>query len=209
MKKNHLLLFVLLIAAVYGVYRFKYYLSYASDLAARPWAYSTDPQAKLLVGRWQGSFVDPAGVKKEVRLEILVPVSEEERQRRASRRRAPKGLSKQNRQAFDGQATVKSQLGEETYDLYGGVDQADMHQLSLHFTPQDEAKRVLPNDTLSEAPTGRWEGDHLTLSLAFSRQDAQGFSSSHSEGVVVDGKLVWQDSPEDRQVEVKLSRLAP
>lgn len=68
---------------------------------------------------------------------------------------------------------------------------------------------MLPNDTLHGVPAGRWEGDRLEVQLAFTRQDAQGTSSSHSEGVVVDGKLVWQDSTADKPVAVVLSRVLP
>lgn len=209
MKIKNVLLLLLLVAAAFGIYRLKYSLSYASDLRSRPWAYSSDPDAKLLVGEWHGSFTDPAGVAKEISLEIDLPVTEEEREQRASRLRRRKGLRGESKEAFDGSAIVKSRLGEERYFVYGAVDKKDMHQLSLHFTPEDEAKRVLPNDTLREVPAGRWQNDRLELTLMFTRQDASGFSSTTDEGVVVDGKLVWKDTSAAEQTQTVLSRVRP
>lgn len=209
MKIKNLLLLLLLLAAVFGIYQLKYYLSYASDLRSRPWAYSSDPDAKLLVGKWHGSFTDPAGVAKKISLEIDLPVTEEERAQRASRVRRRQGLRSTSKKAFDGSAIVTSRLGEERYYVYGAVDENDMHQLSLHFSPEDEAKRVLPNDTLREVPAGRWEGDRLELTLAFTRQDAQGFSSTTDEGVVVDGKMVWKDTSAAEQTQTVLTRVRP
>lgn len=203
MKPKKILPLLLLIAAIFGLYQLRYWLGYAADLWQRPWAYSADPGAKLLVGRWQGSFVDPAGVAKEISLEILVPVTEEERRQRASRRRR----QRQNKRELDGTAIVTSRLGEERYDLFGTVDKSDMHRLRLSFSADGEARKVLPNDTLVQAPEGRWEGDRLELALKFSRQDAQGFSHSSSEGVVVGGQLVWQDSPAEAPVAVSLRRV--
>jgi hypothetical protein len=203
-----LLVLLVIFAALVGLYFFKYHLGAASELWSRPCADSRDPHAKLLVGKWQGHFADPAGVDKNMVLEILPPVSEEERQERAARKTRKK-RSRENKQAFDGSAIVTSSLGQERYDIYGSVDKTDIHQLSFHFTPQDETKRVLPNDTLHEPMRGRWQGDSLSIVLTFNRQDEQGFSSSHSEGVVVNGQLVWQDSAEDKEVEVALSRLPP
>jgi len=211
MKKKYILLLLLLLGAFFGLYQLKYWLGYASDLWTRPWAYSTDPQAKLLVGKWQARFVDPAGVEKQMALEILPPVSEEERRKRASdvRRKGQRRRNRESKQAFDGIAVVKSRLGEERYEIFGAVEKSDIHRLSLHFVPEDEAKRVLPNDSLLEATAGQWEGDRLELTLAFSRQDAQGFSSTEDQGVVVDGKLVWQDSAADQKVTLAMSRAAP
>lgn len=209
MKIKNLLLLLLLVAAAFGIYWLKYSLSYASDLRSRPWAYSSDPDAKLLVGKWHGSFTDPAGVAKKISLEIDLPVTEEEREKRASRLRRRKGLRNESKEAFDGSAIVQSRLGEERYFVYGAVDKNDMHQLLLHFSPEDEAKRVLPNDTLREVPVGRWEGDRLELTLAFTRHDAQGFSSTTDEGVVVDGKLVWKDTSAAEQTQTVLSRVRP
>lgn len=209
MHKKPVFLLVLAVVAIFGLYQLKYYLGYASDLRSRPWAYSLEPGAKLLVGRWQGSFTDPAGIAKTLSLEIDLPVTEEERQKRATRR-ARRRVRAADKQAFDGTAVVVSRLGEERYTLYGSVDEADMHLVKMHFGAEDEAKRILPNEALFEAlfeaPSGRWEGDRLEIALAFTRLDEQGFSQSESEGVVIDGKLVWQDSPADRRIPVVLSR---
>jgi hypothetical protein len=209
MKNKAPLLLLLILAALFGLYYFKYYLGYAADLWSRPWAYSRDPAAKLLVGKWRGSFEDPTGVTKEISLEIFLPVTEEERQKRASRVRRRSGVRHRNKQAFDGRAIVESRLGEERYEVFGAVEKSDMHRLSLQFVAEDEAKKILPNDTLARAPSGRWDGDRLQLELAFSRQDAQGTSSTTSGGVVVNGVVVWQEDPADRHVVVELARAKP
>lgn len=210
MKKSRALLILgLLLVALYGLYRFKYQLSYLADLRARPWAYSADPAAKLLVGRWQGAFVDPAGVAKRISLEILVPLTEEERERRASRRTRRKGVRHRDKRSFDGSAVVSSRLGEERYLVFGAVAEEDVHKLELGFRVEDEARRLLPNDRLRAAPSGHWQGDRLELELAFTREDAQGSSRTVGEGVVVNGQVVWQEAPEDKPVQVVLERAPP
>jgi hypothetical protein len=96
-KKTLLLYLVGLIALSWGMYKCKYYYSYYSDLKDRPWAYSEDKNAKLLVGQWQGSFKDPDGVQKSLKLEVFEPVTDEERQEKASRlsrKRRGRGLAR-------------------------------------------------------------------------------------------------------------------
>ena len=174
MKKGLLLIGVLVLLS-WGVYECKYYYSYYSDLKDRPWAYSEDKNAKLLVGQWQGSFKDPDGVEKSIVVEIFEPVSEEERERKASRR-SRRNRSRENKQAFEGKALANSKLGTENYELYGSVNKDDFHQLRFNFRPQDEKKRVLPNFTLSEAKEGIWQNDELLLTLTFSYHKADGSS---------------------------------
>lgn len=174
MKKGLLLIGVLVLLG-WGVYECKYYYSYYSDLKDRPWAYSEDKNAKLLVGQWQGSFKDPDGVEKSIVVEIFEPVSEEERERKASRR-SRRNRSRENKQAFEGKALANSKLGTENYELYGSVNKDDFHQLRFNFRPQDEKKRVLPNFTLSEAKEGIWQNDELLLTLTFSYHKADGAS---------------------------------
>ncbi len=174
MKKGLLLIGVLVLLS-WGVYECKYYYSYYSDLKDRPWAYSEDKNAKLLVGQWQGSFKDPDGVEKSIVVEIFEPVSEEERERKASRR-SRRNRSRENKQAFEGKALANSKLGTENYELYGSVNKDDFHQLRFNFRPQDEKKRVLPNFTLSEAKEGIWQNDELLLTLTFSYHKADGAS---------------------------------
>lgn len=174
MKKGLLLLLVLTLLS-WGVYECKYYYSYYSDIKDRPRAYSEDENAKLLVGQWQGSFKDPDGVEKSIVVEIFKPVSEEERERKASRRNR-RNRSRENKQTFEGKALAKSKLGIENYELYGSVKKEDFHQLRFNFRPQDEKKRVLPNFTLAEAKDGTWQNDELHLTLTFSYHKADGSS---------------------------------
>ena len=208
MTKGKKILLVLggLLGLSWGIYECKYYFSYYSDLQTRPWAYSRDQNAKLLVGKWQGAFKDPNGVSKTLEIEIFEPVSEEERQKKASRRTRRRGRN-ENKRAFEGMATVKSRLGQEEYEIYGAVEKEDFHKLSFNFRPQDEAKRILPNFTLLEANPGSWETDNLLLTLGFSRQNADGSSSSSSEGVVKNGKIEWQESKDNQKIRVSLKRI--
>lgn len=177
-SKSILLSILLLVVLSWGMYKCKYYYSYYSDLKDRPWAYSEDKNAKLLVGQWQGSFKDPDGVQKSLQLEVFEPVTDEERQEKASRlSRKRRGLgSRENKRAFDGVAVVVSRLGKEEYEIYGSVKKEDFHQLRFNFRPQDEKKRVLPNFTVAEAKEGNWQNDELHLTLTFSYHKADGSS---------------------------------
>lgn len=176
-KGTKILLFVAaLVLLSWGVYECKYYGSYWLDTYQRPWAYSSDPSTKLLVGTWQGAFKDPDGVEKKLTLEIVEPISQEERAQKAgrlSRRRR----TRENKQGFDGKALAVSRLGAERYEVYGAVNKDDYHQLHFNFRPEDEKKRVLPNFTLLEAQKGSWQDDALTLTLTFAYHRADG--SSH------------------------------
>jgi hypothetical protein len=209
MKRRPALLFLLAIVALFLITPLlKYAASRSLDVRSRPWAYSNDSDTKLLVGKWHGTVTDPDGVQKTVTLEIDPPVSEEERKDRANDyRRTKRKMSRTDKQAFDGIATIESRLGREEYELYGHVGKDDYHQLEFHFTPVDEAKRILPNQTAREVTEGRWDGDEMTAMLHFTAQDAEGHSQTSSEGVVVDGKLVWNDDPKDRPLAITLKRV--
>jgi hypothetical protein len=206
-RRSAFLLLLGLVALILIVPLLKYASSWSLDVRNRPWAYSDDPDAKLLVGTWNGTFTDPDGVRKTVTLEIDPPVSEEERKERANDyRRTKRKISRTDKEAFDGIATVESPLGREEYEIYGHVGKDDYHQIEFHFTPVDEAKRILPNQTAREVTEGRWNGDGITAMLHFTAQDAEGHSRTSSEGVVVDGKLVWNDDPKDRPLAITLQR---
>lgn len=183
---------LLLAGFSWGVYECKYYYSKWSDYHDRPWAYSRDGNAKLLVGHWEGSFRDPDNIAKSMKLEIFEPVNEEERKAKASKRsRRGGGIRYKDKRGFDGIATVRSKLGVEEYEIYGAVEKEDNHKLHSSFRPKDEKKRVLPNFTLLEAQNGKWLGDNLTLTLTFgyNKADGSSFSSSadprHDKVVVV------------------------
>ncbi|HOY21029.1 MAG TPA: hypothetical protein PLC89_27200 [Haliscomenobacter sp.] len=188
-KKKSLLgcLPYLLIGALlsWGVYECNYRFSYWQDLQARPWAYSKDKNAKLLVGQWHGSFSDPDGIAKSISLEIFAPLSDAERRKKASgrhRRRTRGGLgSRKDKRLFEGIATVSSRLGQEEYTLYGSVDEADYHQLQqITFGAVDEKKRIKPNFALNLSESGQWTEDEMTLRLGFAyfQVDGSSFSSS-------------------------------
>jgi hypothetical protein len=175
MKKVIFFLAILVLSS-WGIYQCKYYFSYWRDLQDKPWAYSGDKNAKLLVGKWKGDFTDPDGVKKNIEIVIPEPTSEEEREHDASRRSKRK-RSRNNKQGFDGTSVVVSKLGSEQYEIYGSVGKEDFHQLHFNFRPEDETKRILPNFTLIEAKEGNWQDDELKLTLHFAYHRADG--SSH------------------------------
>lgn len=201
----------LLIAGVLGMVFFAYTLRKCSvtsrEVRSRPWAYSSDPTAQLLIGTWQGSFKDPAGVEKRLSLEFFVPLTEEELEDKASFTRRRRRVRTRDLRSFDGVASIQSSLGQEIYTFFGSVDASDFHRLALDFTPEDESKRVLPNYTARTMSDGKWESDSLTAKLVFTHHDADGFSRSSSEGVVENGQLVWKENADEKPVEVSLKRM--
>ncbi len=184
MKKGQkLLLFLLALAALsWGGYECKYRYSLYADRRDRPWAYSDDPNARLLLGTWQGQFRDPDGVSKTIRLTLLEPVTDEERAKKAARLRRRKGLgSREDKRHFGGSATVTSQRGTEAYEVNGWVAEEDWHQLpTLRFHLADESQRLRKNFGLGQAEGGHWQGDALTLTLAFGYTTASGSGYSDS-----------------------------
>lgn len=182
MKGNKLggCLLILLIGAAlsWGVYECKYYYSYWSDLQNKPWAYSSNKNAKLLVGQWDGNFQDPDRVQKTIHIEIYEPLTDEEREVKASRK--SKRGSNANKRGFDGMATVTSKLGTEKYEIYGAVKKDDFHKLHFAFRCEDESKRILPNFTMLGANNGNWQDDAMTITFNFSYQLADGSSHYNS-----------------------------
>ena len=178
------LLFLGVLAALsWGVYECKYYYSYYTDLRDRPWAYSRGENAKLLVGKWQGTFQDPDGLQKTIELEIMEPTNDEERAKKASRRsRRRSGLgSRSDKRGFDGFATVTSKLGKEEYEIYGSVQKEDWHQLNtIHFRVMDENQQLRNNFGVGAADSGQWQDDELTLTFAFVYTTATGSGYSNS-----------------------------
>ena len=182
MKKGLLLIGVLVLLS-WGVYECKYYFSYYTDLKNRPWAYSRDKKAKLLVGKWQGTFQDPDRVAKTIELEIVEPITDEERKKQANRRSRRRGGlgSRKDNQWFDGSATVTSKLGKEEYEIYGTVQKEDWHQLNtVHFRVLDERQQLRKNFGISDATGVQWQYDHLTLTFSFTYITATGSGYSDS-----------------------------
>jgi hypothetical protein len=179
-KKLGCLLFILVLAVIsWGVYEFKYQYSYYKDLKDKPWAYSRDENAKLLVDQWQGSFTDPNGVVKSLDLEVFVPTTDEERKKNAAKTRRHKrsiGSLRKEKRHFDGVATVLSTLGEEKYNFYGYVDENDFHQFKLSFGDVDENKRLRSNFNLNLVEKGNWQSDELTMELNFTFTNKSGSS---------------------------------
>lgn len=56
-----------------------YYVSYKTDSRAYPWAYSSDENKPLLVGKWSGKFIEPDSIEKKICLEIYEPYTKLER----------------------------------------------------------------------------------------------------------------------------------
>ncbi|WP_421825388.1 hypothetical protein [Larkinella sp.] len=191
--KTILLMIIGLAGISWGVYECNYYVSYRNDLSQRPWAYSEDKKADLLVGTWQGNFLDPDGVRKTIRLEILVPMTEDERAKKASHRtRHRKGLgSRSDKKRFDGFATVTSQRGIEEYEFYGAVsDKTGSRLNTIHFRALDEKQQLRKNfNVLSAVDGGQWQGDQLILTLAFTYNTATGSGYSSSADPRFDKKV--------------------
>lgn len=179
-----LLFFLGMVLLSWGVYECQYQYSYWRDYQTRPWAYSKDKNAKLLVGEWEGSYTDPDGIAKSISLEIFEPLSDKDRRKSAGRhknKRTRGGLgSRKDRRLFEGVATVTSKLGQEDYVLHGSVSEDDFHQLNVQFGAANEATRLQPNFALNLSESGQWQGDELTLRMGFAYFKADGSSFSDS-----------------------------
>lgn len=180
-KGSGLLLILLIgIALSWGLYECKYYYSRWSDYRNSPWAYSRDENAKLLVGKWQGTFNDPDLVQKEIQLEIFVPLTDEERKTKAGKLWKRRSYSSRYKNSFDGHVVVTSRLGREEYEIYGAVEKDDFHKLHFNFRTAEGKKRILPNFGLLYAKNGGWADDALTISFRFAYYRADGSSYSSS-----------------------------
>jgi hypothetical protein len=176
MSMKKLLLWAVGAVALYLGFSFvKYHISEAFDYSDRPWAYSRDAATPLLVGKWEGDFTDPDGVKKAIQLEIFVPETDSERLGKAFKTSKRRKFS-YSKTAFDGVVMVTSRLGKEEYDINGGVSKDDDHQFHFKFYQAENTKRVLPNFNLNEAISGKWKGNHLEFSAKFSFHKADGSS---------------------------------
>ncbi|TLV03862.1 hypothetical protein [Dyadobacter luticola] len=132
----------------------------------RPWAYGKEN----LLGKWEGSFVDPNGVTKQLTMEIFEP--EEERWDASTY--VPQDYPES--QEFKGTAQVKSKLGVENDHVRGLLGTKDGHQIDrIDFTPKDESKHILESFNLSNtAPGGVWEGDEIKVSVEFAYRTKTG-----------------------------------
>ncbi len=164
-----------------------YYVNKKYDTVRRPWAYSDDPNKPLLVGKWQGSVTDPDGVLHKVEMEIVEPMSDEERQKRFSRRRIKRDRSSST--FFDGTATLESNNHRASCEIWGGLDDPEGHQIHFQFRPVDDVHPPGFNLNLAE---GTWKEDTLDLQVnfAFFRPDGSSFSDSADPRFEQKGKLV-------------------
>lgn len=175
--KGCLSIFVLaLVVGVVGAV-IRFYGGKFIDQYTQTWAYSqTEP---LLVGTWQGVFRDPDGVSKTLNLRIDVPLTDDERLARTSRKSRRR---RKDKRAFDGVATVSSRLGREVYELNGTVDRTNDHQFSLDFTTQGGKYPVTPNFYINDTKSSdnQWRADQmrLTLRFAYIRPGGSSFYSS-------------------------------
>lgn len=139
----------------------------------RPWAYSYDSDKPLLLGKWEGEFRDPDGIPKHMVIEIDEPEEEsgsghyEDRQFEEA-------------QTFKGHATITSKVGIEQDRVKGGLGSKDGHSIErIDFIPLDELKQIRESFNVSDTtPGGKWEGDTITLTLAFTYRSKTGSAYS-------------------------------
>lgn len=181
MKK--ILLLGLLALVGYGLFGVAaFYIGKSMDYWKNPWAYSRDEKAVLLIGKWGGSFKDPDGIMKDIKMEILVPETDSERWARAFKKKKRRFVNRGKN--FDGPVIVSSKLGTEYYSISGKVNQDDNHKIYLNFHTDEKKKKVLPNFILSESSDGKWESNTMTFFASFSYFKANGtslYESSNSK----------------------------
>jgi hypothetical protein len=166
--KKYLLVAIIAVAALFLYATAKFYVGKEMDYWKRPWAYSKDVNAHLLVGKWRGNFKDPDGINKEMMLEIVVPETDSARWVKAFdlNRKPSRDLKKNFR--FTGTSIVTSKLGPENYQLSGTVDGNETQKLDLYFTSEESKKKVLPNFALSKSKIAEWHGNELDFLAEFS-----------------------------------------
>lgn len=173
--------------ALFGRYGW-YYLDKKYDTYRRPWAYSSNPDSPLLVGRWSGVCTDPDKVVHKVNLEIFEPQSDEERMKKFNRRPRKK-RSRSSATFFDGIATVEANGKSHTCELWGGLDKADGHRIHFQLRPLDDVHPPGFNLNLLE---GNWQQHTIDLSVVFAwfRPDGSSFSDSADPRYDTKGRLL-------------------
>ncbi len=176
-------LIALVILSRYGCYVFdkKY------DTYRRPWAYSSDPDKPLLVGKWQGSVTDPDQLVHKVEMEIYVPMTDGERKGRLFQKRIKRDRS--SRTFFDGMAVLEVNGQRDSSELWGGLDKSDGHQIHFQFRPVNDVHPPGFNLNLVE---GNWQENtlDLTVDFAFFRADGSSYSDSADPRHDKKGKLI-------------------
>ena len=154
------------------------YVHYQLDLRNKPWAYSSDPEASLLIGRWQGTFTDPDGVQHQLEMQIDEPTPWEERNKKwMQRRRAKRKVRNRNPRGFDGFAYTTVNGVRDTMELWGSVQESDFQQFSFHIRPLDGKYRT--GFTISQT-SGTWQNDQMQLitHCTYHREGGAGYSDS-------------------------------
>ncbi|MBL7817822.1 MAG: hypothetical protein JNL70_22630 [Saprospiraceae bacterium] len=175
MKQKGSCLFYIIgfLLVIVGLGYCKYCGSYGMDLLQRPWAYSTDKNAKLFVGKWEGSFKDPDSVSKKIEVEIFLPTTDDERWNKAFRKTRRRSVgTHESKRSFDGRATVTSPLGTENYEIWGSFENTDFRQFS--FQVVTEKNLPVANFYIQGAKPGVWEGDKINMTTAFNYRKADG-----------------------------------
>ncbi|MCC6462379.1 MAG: hypothetical protein IT260_18070 [Saprospiraceae bacterium] len=182
---------VLLLAVVGG--RFGcYYFQKQYDTYRRPWAYSNDPAQALLVGHWSGTVTDPDGVQHLVEMDILEPLSDEERWQRVWRKRSKRDRSSPT--FFDGFALLSTPGRRDSFELWGALDKPDGHALDFQMRP---IRGFHPPGFNLNRLTGTWTKDTLALTVAFAwfRPDGSSHYNSADPRHNQDGRLLLLRSP--------------
>lgn len=165
-------------------YAKKYY-----DTYRRPWAYARHAGQPLLVGRWQGSCIDPDQVTHRIDLEIYHPTTDEQRWRRLSGRRIKRDRSSPT--FFDGAAILSTGSRRDSCELWGGLDKADGHEVHFQLRPVHDKH---PPGFHPNLLKGTWQGDEIDLTVEFAwfREDGSSFSDSADPRYSTPGKLLLQ-----------------
>ncbi len=163
------------------------------DTHFRPWAYSDDPNKPLLVGQWEGKYLDPDRVLHKIQLEIFEPTTAEERWRKYD---LPHGSKRPitDKLFFDGVAFIETNEKQDTFELWGGLEKADGHD--LHFLLSQVNGRHPFGFNLHSA-NGIWQEHTLELSTEFIwyQTDGSSYSDSADPRFEQKGKLVLKRTP--------------
>jgi hypothetical protein len=151
-----------------------YRYDFWQDTKKRPWAYSFDPSASLLVGRWQGAFVDADGVGKKIELSVTLPKSEDERRQKLSSERHGRssgGTVAPN--AFRGEVVVTGPKEINQYSFRGEINATSPNEFTLHFEDRD-GTRSKRGFLIHLGEAGSWKGDALSLTLGMALRTPEG-----------------------------------
>ena len=164
-----------------------YFANKKYDTYRRPWAYSSDASKPLLVGKWKGEVTDPDLLVHKVEMEIYEPMSDDERIKRFSRKRLKRDRS--SRTFFDGMAMLEVNGHRDSSEIWGGLDEADGHQINFQTRPVNDVHPPGFNLNLME---GTWQENTIDLAVtfAFFKLDGASFSDSGDPKHEMKGKLI-------------------